>query len=433
MNFNIFENKKYHMRFQLLLILLCNVFIVFSQDTDQIIEDYKKGNTDQKIEILFGNYGEIESISRDTILYFIKDLQKIGIENDREDAIALSNYYFCHFLNENGLFDEADKKISEAISFYEYEDRDTMLAESYNAKGNTDYLRGDYGRAEENYLKSFEYGKSSGLEDFKLLSSANLSRIYIYQKKYDKAKQILEDYIEYNKSISNLRNVGTGYGIYGQLYINQNKLDEATEYLERSMEFNLSTGNAKIIGNGYTNIAIASFIKEDYKRAEEYFQLALSYRLESKDDFYIAESYFNLGDFYFETNKLDSALSFYNRSFDIAYENDNKIGMIDALDEMASVYENQNKFELQAKSLKEYIELQKEINSEKLSKELGILRISFEEELKQQGFVGHQREKKLRGQIAEVSTVWDYWVWIVLIGLLTLSGIVYFSLNKRKE
>lgn len=421
------------MRFLFLLILLCNVFSIFSQDTDEVIQNYKEGSINQKMEILFGNYAEIESISKDTILYFVKDLQSIGIDDGREDAIALSNYYFGHFLNDNGLFDEANKKISEAIRFYDFEENDTMLAAAYNAKGNTDYLRGDYGSAEENYLISYEYGKASGKNKFKSLSSANLARIYIYQEKYDEAKEILNDYIEYNKSISNLRNVGAGYGIYGQLYINQNKLDKATEYLERSMEFNLSTGNSKLIGNGYTNIAIASFIKEDFKRAEEYFQLALSYRLEGKDDFFIAESYFNLGDFYYEMNELDSALFFYNKSFDIAYEHDNKIGMVDALEQIAKVYERQEKFELQAKSLKEYIQLQKEINSEELSSELNILRVSFEEDLKQQSYVGHQREEKLRGQIADVTTIWDYWVWIVLVGLLTLSGIVYFSLNRKKK
>jgi tetratricopeptide (TPR) repeat protein len=432
-NFNIFENKKYNMRFQLFIILFCNVFFVFSQETDVIVQEYQKGNLDRKMEILFGNYSELESISRDTILFFIKDIQSIGIDRGREDAIALSNYYFGHFLNENTLYSDAHKKISEAIKFYKFQENDTMLTVSYNALGNTDYLRGDYGSAQENYLKSYDFGKDSGSEKFQTLSSANLSRIYIYQEEYDKAEEILNNYIEYNNSNSNIRNVGTGYGIYGQLYINQNMLDEATEYLERSMEFNLSTGNSKLIGNGYTNIAIASFIKEDYKISEEYFKLALSYRIESEDHFFIAESYFNLGDFYFETNELDSALFFYNESFDIAYEHDNKMGMVDALEQISKVYEKQEKFKLQAKSLKKYIELQKEINSEKLSQELSILRISFEEDLEQQSFVGHQREEKLKGQMADFSTVWDYWVWIVLIGLLTLSGVVYFSLNKRKK
>jgi tetratricopeptide (TPR) repeat protein len=431
-NFDIFEIK-YLMRFQFLFIILLGSYTLFSQGTDQVIQAYENGNTDEKIEILFANYGEIESISKDTILFFIRDLQSIGIEKEREDAIALSNYYFGHFLNDNTLYSEAYNKLSEAIKFYKFEENDTMLAASFNALGNTDYLKGDYGSAEENYLKSYDYGKLSGTDKFQTLSSANLSRIYIYKEDYNRAKEILNDYIEFNKSVSNIRNVGTGYGIYGQLYINQNKLEEAIEYLDRSMEFNLSTGNSKLIGNGYTNIAIASFIKEDFRRAEEYFQLALSYRIEGKDHFFIAESYFNLGDFYFATNELDSALVFYNKSFDIASEHENKIGMVDALEQISQVHEGQGQFKLQAKSLKEYIQLQKEINSEKMSQELSVLRISFEEDLEQQSFVGHRREEKLRGQIADVSTLWDSWVWIVLVGLLTLSGIVYFSFTKKKR
>ena len=421
------------MRFYLILLLFFSGVFVSAQDSEEFIEEYEKGGVDSKMEILFGHYSELESINKDSILYFIKDLQSVGIDKGREDAIAMSNYYFGHFLNDNGLLDEAEKKILESIKFYKFQENDTMLSAAYNALGNTEYLEGNYGGAEEYYLKSYEYGKISGKDKFKLLSSANLSRIYIYQKKYEKAKKILNDYIEYNKSISNYRNVGAGYGLYGQLYMNQNDFEKATEYLERSMEFNLSTGNSKLIGNGYTNIAIASFLKEDFKRAEEYFQLALSYRMEAGDGYFIAEGYFNLGDYYLELKELDSALYFYNESFDIAFDNDNKIGMVDALGQIAKAHELQGDYRMQAKSLKEYIKLQDEINSEKLSNELSILRISFEEDLKQQSFIGNQREEKLRGQIAEVSTIWDYWVWIVLIGLLTLSGIVYFSLNKRKK
>lgn len=421
------------MRFYFILILFCSGFFVHAQNTEEFIQEYEKGGVDLKMDILFGHYSELESINKDSILYFIKDLQSAGIDEGREDAIAMSNYYFGHFLNDNGLLDEAKRKILESIKFYKFQENDTMLAVAFNALGNSEYLEGNYGGAEEYYLKSYEYGKTSGKDRFKLLSSANLSRIYIYQEKYDKAKKILNDYIGYNKSISNYRNVGAGYGLFGQYYMNQNDFDKAIEYLERSMEFNLSTGNSKLIGNGYTNIAIASFLKEDFKRSEEYFQLALSYRLEGGDGYFIAEGYFNLGDFYFEIKELDSALYFYNKSFDIAFENDNKIGMVDALGEIAKTYELKGDYKMQAKSLKEYIKLQDEINSEKLTNELSILRVSFEEDLKQQSFIGNQREEKLRGQIAEVSNIWDYWVWIVLIGLLTLSGVVYFSLNKRKK
>lgn len=421
------------MRFNILLVFFCNIFFGFSQDLDQIFDKYQSGDTDQKMTTLFAEYGNIESIDSDTILYFIRDIQSQGIKHNREDAIALSNYYFSHYLNDNGLFDEALNKIEDAISFYNYQDNDTMLAESYNAKGNSYYLLGEFGAAEYNYLKSYDFGKHSEEERFKSLSTANLARIYIYQEKYDKAKEILDKYIEYNKGISNLRNLGTGYGIYGQFYINQKEFDKAIEYLERSMEYNLSTGNAKLIANGYTNIAIASFIKDDLKRAEEYFQLALSYRLESRDEYFIAESYYNLGDYYSEVSELDSAVYFYNKSFETAYESDNKIGKADALEHLAMVYEKQEKYKLQANTLKEFIQLQKEINSEKMSKEIGILRASFQEDLKQKGYIGHKREEKLRSQMEEVSRVWDYWVWIVLIGLILFSGVVYFSLNKKKK
>ncbi|MEX2483448.1 MAG: tetratricopeptide repeat protein, partial [Brumimicrobium sp.] len=330
---------------------------LYSQEVNQVTSNYVKGSIDDKMSLLYQHYSNLENIDKDTVLFFIKDLQNSGIEDNREDAIALSSYFFGHFLNENGLYTEAIEKLNSAEKYFRYEERDSILVEIYNAKGNTAFLQGLYGKAEEFYLKSYDLGKEMENDKYKSLSLANLSRIYIINENFDEAETLLMDYIEFNKKRSNYRNVGTGYGILGQLYLNQENNEKAIECLEQSMEFNLSTGNPKLIANGYTNFAIASFINGSLKRAEEYFKLALNYRLESEDYFFIAESYFNLGDYFHEVNKLDTALKYHQKSYDIALEYNNKIGVKDALFEMSRIYEKLEDYKNQSKALKEYIEV----------------------------------------------------------------------------
>ncbi|MEX1192820.1 MAG: tetratricopeptide repeat protein [Brumimicrobium sp.] len=406
---------------------------LYSQDIDQITTDYLNGSVEDKMSLLFKHYSKLESIDNDTLLFFIKDLQNTGIEKDREDAIALSSYIFGHFLNNIGLYSEASQKLSSAEKYFMYDGRDSILVEIYNAKGNTAFLQGLYGKAEEFYLKSFDLGKELEDDKYKSLSLANLSRIYIINENFDEAETLLKDYIEFNKKRSNYRNVGTGYGILGQLYLNQENNEKATECLEQSMEFNLSTGDPKLIANGYTNFAIASFINGSLKRAEEYFKLALSYRLESEDYFFIAESYFNLGDYFHEVNKLDTALKYHQNSYDIALEHNNKIGVKDALFELSRIYEKLEDYKNQSKALKEYIEVKDEINSEKTSKELNVLRASFKEEHNKLNYKGNKRETMLHSKISNVSKIWDYWVLIVVIGIIILGTVVYFASNKRKN
>ncbi|MDX1652702.1 MAG: tetratricopeptide repeat protein [Brumimicrobium sp.] len=404
----------------------------FTQNTDQIIENYLKSDVDQKLVVLFENYGDIEGLSADTILYFIRDLQKNGIQKNREDVLAFSNYYFGNYLNDQGFFLEAEKKLKAAKEFFSFREVDSMLASVYNALGNNEYLQGKIKAAEAYYLKSHHHGKKSDIGKFEHFALANLGRIYIGQKKYDEAKQILEDYIAYNKKAENFRNVGTGYGLMSQLYLDQEKFDEATEFLERSMEYNLSTGNPKLIANGYTNVAIAHYIKEDYERAEKNFHLALAYRKKAGDPFFIAESYYNLGDFYLGQEQADSALVYYTKSYEIAKENNNQLGEKDALIQLAAVFEEKKMHKEEAEKLKEYIAVVEELNAEKLSRELNILRTSFEEELELNSYQGHQREEILRDRVAETNRIWDYWIWIVLGGILVLTGVIYFAPSRKK-
>ena len=406
---------------------------VLSQEIDSHIKLYQEGTNDEKVSFIMLFYDELPSIKEDSVLYFIKDLQDIGIENDREDAIAMSNYIFGHYLNDNSLFSEGIRKLESAEEYYEFIENDSMLSVVSNALGNNYYLQSERNKAEEYYLKSITEGKRSGITKFESLSFGNLARIYIAQEKYDEAKRLLDEYIQLNNEKSDIRNLGTAYGLYGQFYLNQNKFDEAIKQLEQSMEYNLTTGNNQLIGNGYTNLAIASYFKSDFDRARDYFGLALAYRKKSGSAFYIAESYFNKGDFFFGTNQLDSAEVAYEKSLEVARESNNLIGVKDALMQMSVLYDSLGFYEKESQVLREYIEIDDQISKEKISRELASLRLSFAQNLQQQEYLTEQREDKLRSQIDKVSTVWDYWLWIVIICILSIAGFVFISYRKTNR
>ncbi len=425
------------MRAYFCVLIFFSIFAIsptgLSQEIDKHIEYYLEGTTDEKISKIMLFYDDLSSIKEDSVLFFVKDLQDIGINNDREDAIAMSNYIFGHYLNDNSLFSEGVRKLELAEEYYAFMENDTMQSVVSNALGNNYYLQSERKKAEEYYLRSIAEGKRSGVTKFESLSFGNLARIYIAQEKYDEAKRLLDEYIQLNNEKSDIRNLGTGYGLYGQFYLNQSKFDEAIEQLERSMEYNLATGNNQLIGNGYTNLAIASYFKNDFDRARDYFGLALAYRKKSGSAFYIAESYFNKGDFFFGTNQLDSAEVAYEKSLEVARESNNLVGVKDALMQMSVLYDSLKLYEKETRALREYIEVDDKLSKEKISLELASLRLSFKQNLEQQEYLTEQRENELRSQIDKVSTVWDYWVWIVIICVLSIAGFVFISYRKTNR
>lgn len=420
------------------LFLLCClsgwIHMGSAQQIEEHIEGYHEGTVDEKIDRLFLMHNELNTVDEDTLYYFIQDLHAAGTKNSREDALAFSNYIFGHVLNDRGLYQEALAKLMSAKKFFSYTKNDSMLAEAYNALGNNAYLQSERTKAEEYYLKSQKHGKRTGESDFRSLSSANLARIYISQEKYEEAKHLLNAYIEYNESVSNVRNLGTAYGVLGQLYLNKEEPKKATEFLEKSMEFNLSTGQPKLIANGYTNLAIAAYFRGEFSKAQDYFELSLSYRKKSGDQFYIAESYYNLGDFFFGINELDSAMVAYKKSMAIAKENDNLEGQRDVLWQMSILYDSLANYRKQAEYLKEYIAADQAFRDEKVSGELAALRLSFKQELQQQNYLSELREQELQQRVEKSATIWDYWLWIVVVGILILAFIVYRGASAtRKE
>jgi tetratricopeptide (TPR) repeat protein len=414
------------------VLFFCLGFLSRAQVSSEAVERYERGDVDEKINQLMQFFAKLPAVNQDTVLYFIDDLQSAGVEEGRKDAIAFSDYIFGHYLNDQSLFDEAKSKLNNAKAYYARVKDDTLLSLVNNALGNNNYLNGELKKAEANYLKSVELGKKSKQEKFQFLPYANLARIYIHDRKFSAASDILDEYIAFNEKINDVRSLGTAYGIYGQLYIEKNDDEQAADYLSQSLHYNLLTKDPAIIANGYTNNAIAAFLSDDFNRAKEYFHYALTSRFLSGNKYFIAEAYFNLGDFFLNTNQMDSALYYFDRSLEVSRASDNLIGERDALEQMAAVYDSINAFHEETEVLKSYINVLQRLNAEKETRELMAMRLSFEQGLSQNDFVHNQREDELNDRVNKVDDVWGYWVWFMIFGLIAVSFTLFY-IRKRKK
>ena len=141
-------------RFTLLLCFLQIGFVYAQVDLDKEINAYQNGNLDEKMERAFVFYSHLDQISQDTVIYYVDDLQSRGIEQDRPDATALSNYVFVTYLYEHGLYDQAIQKLTDSEKFYLDTKNDSMLAVVNNAYGNIAYLQGNVSEALSYYKKS---------------------------------------------------------------------------------------------------------------------------------------------------------------------------------------------------------------------------------------------------------------------------------------
>lgn len=418
----------------LTIIFLVSFNYSFSQEElSDKLKEYEKASLNKKMELFFYFFQKFETDQKDSVLYYVNDLLSEGIKNNNKDAIALANFGNGSYLLSHSLFEEAEAKLEKAKKHYHSVENDTMLADVYNSIGNSAFLQGNIAQAELYYDKSAAHAFESGDERFKMLSSFNLSRIYLNQGKVEEAKKMIQDYIDFYLAEGSMRKLAAAYGLMGQLYVDQHEHKAAIDYFTRSMESGLTAGSMPSVANGYTNLAIAEYLSGELQKSEQYFQLALAYRQKAENKYYIAEGYYNLGDFYYGTGNLDSAIVNYSNSIQIAEESGNLQGQKDALVELSSVYGTLNLKDEQIEALKKIILIQDKLAKQQSYKEINALKLSYINSEKEAISTGGIREDQLHNQVAEYQSIFNNWVLIVISCIAGLVLFLYFFKRSSKR
>ncbi len=410
--------------FYLFITCFTSAYFSMGQSIEEWDMRFREGNLDEKIEALYHLYFLQEEDDVDLAFTYAQEVHELGIQQEREDALAMANYCQGHYLSSKMLLEESLLRFEAAFSTFYALHNDTLCAEVYNGIGNAYFLKGDYSSAEEYYLRSIDLARTSGADRFQLIAYPNLARIYRAQKNYIEAEVLLQEYINYCAETAKLTKLGNAYGILGQLYLDLEEEVVAMKYLQKGLEFQLASGSLRAAANAYTNLAIANFLRGDIVLAEKDFRIALKCRLQEGNPFFLAEAYFNMGDFYIEQGELDSTIHYYLMSLSIAEQSTNLVGSSDVCKRLAEVYERVGNISKQLEYLKKYIALQEEQTLQTTSKQLNLLRESFEWSKLEQEQRNRSREQEMQANLTYFEHAWVRWRWI-MVAIASALGIIF--------
>lgn len=410
-------------------------FFLFSNsgDLDDYINKFNEGDLDDKIDVFSELYNTLDRNYPDSAFYYIDIFQKEGIEQNRDDVLAYSSYYFANYLMNKSFFEEAAEKLNSAERYFKVDENDTVLAEIYNAYGNMHFMQGKFEKAEENYLKSTITGKKSGISKFEYFSQINLVRTLNALGRNKEAIETLNSFIDFYKQKNDARNLANGYGLKGQMALDSGNVEKSIEHHERSLEYNLSDGSNSLIANGYNNMAIACFYKDDLEKAEQYFKLALKYREKTGNNYFITESYYNLASLYFMIKDYENAELYFKKSYDLSDTSDLKNAKGDAILGLSEVYRERGMHKERAELLFEKVLLDEEVYKAENSKELNLLRVHFENQKITFRKKAQKRENTLEDKLTSVESSWTLWVWIFVLSLLIILTVLYFRIKRLKN
>ncbi len=146
----------------------------------------------------------------------------------------------------------------------------------------------------------------------------NIGNIYIETEEYSKAITYLNEAAFINKQKNYLNYLSINYNNLGLCYKGLNQNERALYYHKKAMEIRLKKGKNENLAQSYLNIS-ELYLGNGYNDSALYYgHLAEQICDSVKSDFGLSFVYTSLGSIYEKQNKLNIALDYYQKSFNLS-------------------------------------------------------------------------------------------------------------------
>lgn len=420
------------MKRRLLLLLLIFSFFGYAQNKKIDLQSA----SDSILTIRPKSYKEINSY----LTSFRKDTLKLQIlikkfeEFDYLDGITYAQNLLGIRYRNYSLFEKAIQMHQNASQTAKKANSIEFRVFSLNMLG-VDYRRMDANRTALDYnqeaLSLAESVKepSLGLRRSIAVSHNSMGNIYLLLKQYDLAikqfeqSQVIERSIKNKLGLAiNKHNIGLAKEELGQIH---EALKDYKESLKINIEINNSLG--KIICKGsISNI----YIKQGkYKKALTLIKENLPFTEATKNQYYIAFEYINLGWVQTKLKNYANAEKNILKGLEIA----KKYGFPSAIStgylHLSEYYQLKNNYKEALKYYKLAKKFDEEVSNERNSQYVNDLIIKYDSERKNNQI----KDLAKQNEIAKLKLTKNRVTWIIILSILSILGIVFYSLHRNQR
>ncbi len=165
--------------------------------------------------------------------------------------------------------------------------------------------------------------------------------------------QALETGIQLKDSVQ----IAYAYNNLGDTYLLNENVPISILYGEKSLQLFEQLNNLRGIAYAYVNLGIAHRIGKNYKQSNYYFKLGKNIREKNGDKVGLASLFFEIGRNYLEQNKLDSAMIYFQDSYQKHIVLENEIYQAYCLNGIANIYYKSDQFDTAISYFNKSIEL----------------------------------------------------------------------------
>lgn len=206
-----------------------------------------------------------------------------------------------------------------------------------NDAGNVCQLLGFLERADHYYLMSKMLAERSKNDEDRYISLYNRGRLKLLEGDTSLALSLFEDYELKADELGKYVSLSDVNSMYYMIAANRSQKESALNYLNKAIEYADRSDSRLAKSNAAINKAIYAVEIGQMDSALILFHTGLDYRKSMHNQHLICEAYYNIGYYYQLIENDDSARFYFDRSIELALDNDLYIDGIDGVEAMLSL------------------------------------------------------------------------------------------------
>lgn len=387
----------------------------------------------ERAKLLIGILDQYSYLQSKDLEPYIQELLHLAESEKNSDYLANAHYYMGNLHRFNEKFPEAITEVLKAVDllssgsdtyllgscynnlgFYYYSlgkyaeslsafkklleikesDNDKRgIGHAQNNIGNIHRAKGDFAAALSSFFNALRFREEVGDREGVSHTLNNIAAIYDLQGNQDESLKYHFQSLKIKEELGIKTSMAASFNNIAKVFISKKDYAEASAYQEKALKIYQDVGNKTGMAISWDSMGVILMYQDNYDSAATYFQTALSLCEELLDENGVARCCTNLGNAFTKLGQFEIADTYLNRAFQITQE----IGAKDlGRDVLKAYYLLKKEGGDHASALdyhEKYIEADKEIANEEVSKKIAALEYGYHIEKKEQE-VHFERQKR---------------------------------------
>jgi signal transduction histidine kinase len=333
--------------------------------------------------------------STGNITHFFNEAIRIGTQLKDSFMLALANYQLGQYAMRNDRLNDATGYFNKSLSLRFEKAQNSYTAFVYNDIGYVHGLIDEFEKEAYWYLKALRIHEKLEYLEGVATATHNLGSVYAKLGNADKAFEYTREAIAMREKLGDVKGLATCYESLSRLFWNVS-LDSASKYQQVAMGYAEKTGLTRLMIKSYDNLSVLMDRRRNKPEALMYIRKSIKLCEEMDDKVGLANKYRWAALLSGDIKDTASAEEYFDKSYSIARQLNNKALLRDYHGTRASYYRRANDFLNAFESQKLYYTYRDSLVSEETETNIIELQTKYETEKKDNEISRLNTEQRIR-------------------------------------